>query len=156
MGKMKKMTVVLEELLILKLFSFIGFTSKEEELVAKDENDHETQRMLTEVSAAHAKRYYFGVLQLIPKQIRLSMKTANKIPPHLQSVKRKLGLTLIKFEDAAVDLQGFDKTHLFETKEVLASSILKHFKDVSFNLNNFLYTITIYTFRNLNGRRIPF
>lgn len=132
MGKMKKMTIILEELLILKLFSFIGFTSKEEELVTKDENDYETQRMLTEVSAAHAKRYYFGILQLIPKQIRLSMKTANKIPSYLQSVKRKLGLTLIKFEDAAVDLQGFDKTHLFETREVLVSSIIKHFKDVSF------------------------
>lgn len=136
MGKMKKMTIILEELLILKLFSFIGFSSKEEELVTKDENDYETQKMLTEVSGAHAKRFYFGVLQLIPKQIRLSMKTANKIPLHLQNVKRKLGLTLIKFEDAAVDLQGFDKTHLFETREVLVSSIIKHFKDVSFVLKS--------------------
>lgn len=132
MGRLKKMTITLEELLMLKLFSFIGFKSKEEELISKDENDYETQRMLTEVSAAHAKRYYFGVLQLIPMQVRLSMKTANKIPQHLQSIKRKLGLTLIKFEDAAVDLQAFDRTHLFETREVLVSSIIKHFKDVSY------------------------
>lgn len=48
--------MILEELLLLKLFGFIGFNAKEEELINKDENDHETQRMLTEVSAAHAKR----------------------------------------------------------------------------------------------------
>lgn len=155
MSKIKKMTIILEELLILKLFSFIGFTSKEEELVTKDENDYETQRMLTEVSAAHAKRYYFGVLQLIPKQIRLSMKTANKIPHNLQNVKRKLGLTLVKFEDAAVDLQAFDKTHLFETREVLVSSIIKHFKDVRY-LFRFFFTINTICFRNSNGKHMPY
>lgn len=51
------MTVIIEEKLLLKLFAFIGFHFQEEELVTRDETDYETQRLLTEVSAAHAKRY---------------------------------------------------------------------------------------------------
>lgn len=59
------------------------------------------------------------------------MKTASKLPQHLQSIKRKLGLTLIKFEDAAVDLKPFERRHPFETSQFLINSIIKHFKDVS-------------------------
>nr|XP_015839049.1 PREDICTED: vacuolar protein sorting-associated protein 13D isoform X1 [Tribolium castaneum] len=127
--RLKKITIILEEKLLLKLFDFIGYHSREEELINRDENDYEVQRLLLEVSAAHAKRYYFGVIQLILDQIRLSVKTATKLPPHLQKIKRKLGLTLIKFEDAAVDLQAFDRRHLFETSQFLINSIIKHFKD---------------------------
>ncbi|KAJ3643178.1 hypothetical protein Zmor_025903 [Zophobas morio] len=127
--RLKKITIILEEKLLLKLFDFIGYHSREEELINKDENDYEVQRLLLEVSAAHSKRYYFGVIQLILDQIRLSVKTATKLPPHLQKIKRKLGLTLIKFEDAAVDLQAFDRRHLFETSQFLINSIIKHFKD---------------------------
>lgn len=75
-------------------------------------------------------RYYFGIIKLIPDQIRLSVKTASKLPKHLQRIKRKMGLTLIKFEDAAVDLQAFERKHPFETREFLFKSIIKHFKDV--------------------------
>lgn len=124
------MTVHLEERLLLKLFAFVGFNSKEEELYTIDESDYETQRMLTEVSGAHARRYYFGIIQLIPDQIRLSMKTASKLPSQLQAIKRKLGFTFIKFEDAAVDLEPFVKEHPFETMQFLIYSIMKHFKDV--------------------------
>ncbi|RZC42308.1 vacuolar protein sorting-associated protein 13D [Asbolus verrucosus] len=127
--RLKKITIILEEKLLLKLFDFIGYHSREEELINKDENDYEVQRLLLEVSAAHSKRYYFGVIQLILDQIRLSVKTATKLPPHLQKIKRKLGLTLIKFEDAAVDLQAYDRRHLFETGQFLFNSIIKHFKD---------------------------
>lgn len=34
----------------------MGLHSQEEELINKDENDYETQKLLMEVSAAHAKR----------------------------------------------------------------------------------------------------
>lgn len=64
------------------------------------------------------------------------MKTASKLPPHLQAIKRKLGLTLIKFEDAAVELEPFVRAHPFETSQFLINSIVKHFKDVSV-LNSF-------------------
>ncbi|KAJ8974054.1 hypothetical protein NQ317_002300 [Molorchus minor] len=112
--RLKKISVIIEERLLLKLCAFIGLHSQQEELINKDENDYETQKLLTEVSAAHAKRYYFGVLKLQPDQIRLS---------------RKLGLTLIKFEDAAIDLRAFERKHPFETREFLFKSIAKHFKE---------------------------
>lgn len=59
------------------------------------------------------------------------MKTANKLPSQLQIIKRKLGFTFIKFEDAAVDLEAFMRRHIFETNQILWHSVVKHFKDVS-------------------------
>jgi hypothetical protein len=66
--------------------------------------------------------------------------TSSKLPAQLQSIKRKLGLTLIKFEDASVDLKPFIKNHSFESSKFFLHSILKHYKDVSNMLitNNFL------------------
>ncbi|KAL3268817.1 hypothetical protein HHI36_007913 [Cryptolaemus montrouzieri] len=127
--RLKNISIILEELLLLKFCSFVGLHSQEEELFNKDENDFETQRLLTKVSTSHSKRYYFGVLQLVPNEIRLSVKTASKLTSHLQKIKRKLGLTLIKFEDAAIDLHAFDKKHPFETWQFLLDSIVKHFRD---------------------------
>jgi hypothetical protein len=57
--------------------------------------------------------------------------TSSKLPAQLQSIKRKLGLTLIKFEDASVDLKPFVKNHSFESSKFFVHSILKHYKDVS-------------------------
>lgn len=54
--RLKKITIIIEEKLLLKLFAFMGLHSQEEELFSKDENDYETQKMLMEVSAAHTKR----------------------------------------------------------------------------------------------------
>lgn len=129
--RLKKLTVHLEERLLLKLFAFVGYNSKDEEFQRNvDESDYETQKMITEVSGAHARRYYFGIIQLVPDQIRLSMKTATKLPTSLQAIKRKLGFTFIKFEDAGVDLEPFIRRHSFETIKFLIHSIIKHFKDV--------------------------
>lgn len=50
------------------------------------------------------------------------------MPPQLQKIKKKLGLRLIKFEDAAVDLKEFERIHPFETSQCLWGSIVKHFK----------------------------
>ncbi|CAH0555796.1 unnamed protein product [Brassicogethes aeneus] len=127
--KLKKISIIIEERLLLKLANFIGIHSQEEESLNRDENDYETQRLISEVCATHVKRYYFGVILLMPEQIRLSVKTASKLPPHLQRIKRKLGLRLIKFEDAAVDLEAFDRKHPFETSQFLINSIVKHFKE---------------------------
>lgn len=130
--KLKKITVHLEERLLLKLFAFIGYDFKDEDLQKNiDECDYETQRMISEVAGAQARRYYFGVIHLCSDQIRLSMKTASKLPKSLQSIKKRLGLTFIKFEDANVDLEPFEKRHLFDTSKFLVHSIIKHFKDVS-------------------------
>jgi hypothetical protein len=70
-------------------------------------------------------------VKLILLQVKLSVMTSSKLPAQLQSIKRKLGLTLIKFEDASVDLKPFVKNHSFESSKFFLHSILKHYKDVS-------------------------
>ncbi|XP_020286741.1 vacuolar protein sorting-associated protein 13D isoform X3 [Pseudomyrmex gracilis] len=124
----KPLCVHLEEKFILKLAAFLGIGKSELE-VPVDENDFKAQRIISEVSAAHAKRYYFGTLKLVPNQVKLSVLTTTKLPQHLQAVKRKLGLTLINFENATIELEPFVKKHPFESSQFLIHSIVKHYKD---------------------------
>ncbi|CAD1471583.1 unnamed protein product, partial [Heterotrigona itama] len=124
----KPLCIHLEEKLILKLVAFVGAGRSELETPV-DENDFKAQRFISEVSAAHAKRYYFGALKIVPSQVKLSVLTTTKLPRHLQLVKRQLGLTLIKFEDATIELEPFIKKHPFESTQFLVHSIVKHYKD---------------------------
>nr|CAD7460843.1 unnamed protein product [Timema tahoe] len=126
---MKNLTVTIEELLLLKLFAFAGYNHLRPEQMDVNESEFEVQRLLTEVTSVHAKKYYFGTLKLEPGQVRLSVITTNKLPAQLQSIKRKLNLTLIKFEDANVDLKPFIKSHPFESGHFFIHSILKKYKD---------------------------
>lgn len=59
------------------------------------------------------------------------MQTASKLPPSLAAIKKRLGLRLIKFEDAGVELEPFIRYHPFETSQFLWHSIVKHYKDVN-------------------------
>lgn len=93
-----------------------------------DESDYEAQRIVTKVLAANAKRYYFGDLSIVPSQIRLTSITASKIPPHLAEIKKALGLTLIRFEDAVVNFDKFCDRHHFETLELYWSAIKSHYR----------------------------
>ena len=61
----------------------------------------------------------------------MSVLTSIKLPKHLQAIKKKLGLTLIKFEDATIDLEPFIRMHSFESSQFIVHSILKHYIDVS-------------------------
>lgn len=124
----KPLCMHFEERLLLRLAAFVG-ASKSELDAPMDENDFKAQRFISEVSAAHATRYYFGTLKLVPSQVRLSVLTTTKLPARLQAIKRKLGLTLIKFEDATIELEPFIKKHPFESSQFLMHSILKHYKD---------------------------
>ncbi|XP_020712491.2 intermembrane lipid transfer protein Vps13D isoform X3 [Athalia rosae] len=124
----KPLCMHLEERLLLRLAAFMG-AGKSELDAPMDENDFKAQRFISEVSAAHATRYYFGTLKLVPSQVRLSVLTTTKLPAPLQAIKRKLGLTLIKFEDATIELEPFIKKHPFESSQFLMYSILKHYKD---------------------------
>lgn len=55
--RLKKITLIIEEVLLLKLLEFFGFHSQTEELVNKDNDCNETQGLLTETYTAHSKRY---------------------------------------------------------------------------------------------------
>lgn len=60
--------------------------------------------------------------------MRLSVFTSNKLGNELKAIKRKLGLTLIKFEDANIELDPFIRFHPFDTAQLLVDSTVKHYK----------------------------
>ena len=74
-------------------------------------------------------RYYFGILKLSLNQIKLSVQKSTKLSQNLVDIKRKLGLSLITFEDASIELDPFSKAHPFETLPFLTSIIIKHYQD---------------------------
>ncbi|XP_039294739.1 vacuolar protein sorting-associated protein 13D isoform X2 [Nilaparvata lugens] len=127
--RVKNLSLSIEERLALKLFDFAGYGGEEgnEDV---NENEFEAQRMLAEATSINNKRYYFRCFKLILTQIRLSVMTSSKLGDRLLSIKRKLGFTLIKFEDAAVELEPYVKLHFFETAQFIVNSILKHYKNV--------------------------
>lgn len=125
-----RLSLSIEESLLLKLVIWTGYKQTIPAQEDVGESEFETQRILSEATSIHAKRYYFGFLQILPSEFRLSVFTSNKLPPELHAVKRKLGLRLIKFEDAGVDLGGFVKQHPFETSQFLFASIIKHYQQM--------------------------
>lgn len=48
----------------------------------------------------------------------------------MSEIKKSLGLTLIKFEDAFIDFEKFTDKHHFETQEVYFRAIKSHYKQV--------------------------
>lgn len=126
--RVKNISLIIDEKLLLKLIAFVGWNTKEVNENA-DESDFETQRILAEASSVHAKRYYFGILKILFTQARLSFITCHKLDPELQLIKRQLGFTVIKFEDANVEVQPFFRQHSYESNQILINSIIQHYKD---------------------------
>jgi len=61
-------------------------------------------------------------------KVKLSVTKSNKLSPDLQAVKRKLGLSLISFEDANINLKPFVRVHPFEHLGFLTNSVIKHYQ----------------------------
>lgn len=121
----------LEEKLLLRLADFFGLGTQTPDPAAipdDESSDFEAQHIINKVLAANAKRYYFGDLSIVPSQIRLSVLTASKLSLHLSEIKKMLGLTLIKFEDAVINFDKFCDRHHFETMEVYLAAIKAHYK----------------------------
>jgi hypothetical protein len=65
----KNLSITIEERLLLKLFLFAGYGHLSPEQEDAEESDFEVQRILTEVTSVHAKKYYFGLLKLEPGHV---------------------------------------------------------------------------------------
>ena len=61
-------------------------------------------------------------------KVRLSVFTSSKLSPELKAIKQKLGVKLVKFEDANIELDPFIRSHPFETAQLIMDSIVKHYK----------------------------
>uniref|UniRef100_A0A1B0D2C6 Uncharacterized protein n=1 Tax=Phlebotomus papatasi TaxID=29031 RepID=A0A1B0D2C6_PHLPP len=126
---LRPMSIYLEERLMLRMADFMGLGRVQADASAlSDESDYEAHRVATQLMAANVKRYYFGDLQIVVSQNRLSVITATKLTPKMMETKRHLGLTLIKFEDAIIEFEKFTDKHHFETLEVYLSAIKSHYK----------------------------
>ncbi|ODN01813.1 Vacuolar protein sorting-associated protein 13D [Orchesella cincta] len=127
--EIRPLSVVLEERLLLKFCNWLDVGQNTQSFDGLRESDFEVQKAFTNTASLTAKRFYFGMLKILLNQVRLSVLTSSKLPPDLAVVKRRLGLTLIRFEDAIVDLDAFIKFHPFETFEFLLAMVIKHYRD---------------------------
>uniref|UniRef100_A0A8D8VB54 Vacuolar protein sorting-associated protein 13D n=1 Tax=Cacopsylla melanoneura TaxID=428564 RepID=A0A8D8VB54_9HEMI len=128
--KVKPLSLILEEKLFLKVIAFTDYCIEQEKAAENTNDESEIQRILTEVTSIHARRYYFGKLQLSLKQVKLSVVTSAMLPPDLRVIKKRLNLKLLRFEDASIDLEQFSREHLFETCQFILNGVLKHYKNI--------------------------
>ncbi|EDV97387.1 GH14723 [Drosophila grimshawi] len=114
----------LEEKLILKIASFLGYgkENRQNSFLPCDYKDFEDKRLENNM-----KRYYFEKFSIGSTQVRLSAFTSSKLPVELQSVKKSLGLTLVKFEDALIELDHYTHKYHFETLDVYLQAIKMHY-----------------------------
>ena len=63
-----------------------------------------TYRALTAATSKDLKRYYFGTLRINTSRITLSVLSSSDLPQDLLAVKRSMGIPLVKFEEAKVEL----------------------------------------------------
>ncbi|XP_034133792.1 vacuolar protein sorting-associated protein 13D isoform X2 [Drosophila guanche] len=114
----------LEEKLILKVASFLGYgkSNRQSLSVAYDFENFEEKLILKNM-----KRYYFENLNIGSTQVRLSASTSSKLPSELSETKKVLGLTLIKFEDALIELDSYSDKFHFETLNVYLKGMKRHY-----------------------------
>ncbi|KAG7323558.1 hypothetical protein KOW79_013260 [Hemibagrus wyckioides] len=120
-----RFTVIIEEKLLLKLLAFFGYGKTEGEVEKVDENLYEK----ASEEAGPQKRYYFENLKISLPQVKLSVFTSHKLPPDLKTLKGTLGIPLIRFEDAIINMYPFTRVHPYETQEIIINDILKHFRE---------------------------
>ncbi|KAK7078970.1 Vacuolar protein sorting-associated protein 13D [Halocaridina rubra] len=129
MVNLKNLTLTIEEALLFKIFLMAGYDQSDSELEKVEEHQYDMRRMLAAATSVNATRYYFTNLELNLNQVRLSVLTSKKLTPDLKNIKRKMGLTLVRFEHANVTLEPFIRYHPFETSRFLFDCITKHYRE---------------------------
>lgn len=116
---LRPLVVRLEERLLLKLWSW----------AAPPSPPRPPDEPPADPPPARAARYYFELVRVAPARLRLSMSTGGKLEPELAALRRSLALTLINFEDAAVELEPFVRTRREDSPAGLAAAALQHFRE---------------------------
>nr|XP_037268534.1 LOW QUALITY PROTEIN: vacuolar protein sorting-associated protein 13D-like [Rhipicephalus microplus] len=125
---MKNITLALEELLMLKIIQFLHHVVDDfgDDIFI----DNQLQRAHAAASA-NARRFYFNTLKLRLDQVKLSVLTMSHRPPELDAIKKKVGWSLMRFEDVVVELDSFVKSHPFESLEFLVNNVAEHYRGVT-------------------------
>ncbi|XP_039611356.1 vacuolar protein sorting-associated protein 13D isoform X2 [Polypterus senegalus] len=121
----RRFTVQIEEKLLLKMLCFFGYGQSLSEMENLDENMYEKPSE----QGGPMKRYYFENLKICVPQIKLSVYTSSKLPPDLKVLKSMLGIPLIRFEDAVINMDPYTRVHPYESQEIIINDILKHFRE---------------------------
>ena len=125
----KNITLNIEEEMVYKLYKFSRLVSSEGEEEEVEDNAGWEHQLSMMAASTQLTRYYCGTLKLSLSQVKLSVQKSNKLTREMKEMKRKLGLSLITFEDAAIELDPFNRAHPFETLPFLSSIIAKHYRD---------------------------
>ncbi|XP_074642818.1 intermembrane lipid transfer protein VPS13D-like [Tubulanus polymorphus] len=127
-ANLSKMTILVEERLLWKLFQFFGY-DQTSDIDKFEEGEYDNHRIVSAATSVQAVRYYFGILKIVTSQVIMSMLTTSKLPPDLLAIKNAFNLPLIKFEEAKVELDPFVREHPFENGQFLLDSIQLHYTE---------------------------
>ncbi len=75
------------------------------------------------------RQLYFECLQIRETEVRVSMHTTSQLPEDLQRIKRRLGVSLVKFE-SPIYLGGFHQMHMLGPVSVYSDALVKHYRRV--------------------------
>ena len=126
--KIKDLVFHLEELLLFKMYEFFGYNKKEDVRVRQSSTPDRQNGLLRSALSKSVSFVYLTILEIILNQIYLSVYATSHLPRDLRRLKRKMGWTLISFENAKVQLKPFRKETSLETWEYLRSAIIDHYK----------------------------
>lgn len=121
--KIKDIVINIEELLLLKLYEFIGYPWPESAPVPSI-----ASRAIRSALGSTVSFIYLTLLEIALKQIHLSVHSAIRLPRELDRLKERLGLVFLSFEDARIQVESFKRIHSLETWEYLRSDIVRHYK----------------------------
>ena len=139
----KNLTVNIEEELVYKVERFarhaVAHANEVEEEEETEVGSLLELQLARMASASQLTRYYVGTLRLTLSQVRLSVQRTPKLRPDLVEVKRRLGLSLIAFEDATIDLGEWVKNG---SREVREKKFAKHLESCLHSAHNFFLKLT--------------
>jgi vacuolar protein sorting-associated protein 13D len=124
----KDMVFNLEEILLLKLLEFINYDIPDNELDQINSGENPAANRAISSILAKSSRYYFTVFLIQLSQVKLSVFTTSHLPKYLTKLKKRLGIKLIRFEDATIQLSPFKKVYALMTKRFLLQSIYEHYR----------------------------
>jgi vacuolar protein sorting-associated protein 13D len=142
-------TIQLDEILLWKLIDFFDIEisslsslliptklskkSRSDRKIDLNINDYETERILSLLTSTRASRFYFHQLYLSSIDLNLSVyciHSKRDLSPHLLSLKRHASFPLVPFENAQIQLNTYEQTHISNTCDFFLLSIMTHYVNV--------------------------